>query len=277
MPKVSVILPAYNCAKYLSDSLSSVLSQTFGDLEVVLVDDGSTDATEALVAERFRDPRIRYIKQEHLGLSYSRNHGIDKAMGELVAFIDADDIFLNNKIERQVLAFERHMGTEVVYTSEKYFYGGNKDALVESPHEKLSGDLLFFLKRSNFIHISTVMARRSTVKDIRFDPALKSHEDWDFFLKLSAQGRRFFCLPEALSLIRIRQKSMTAESSVMDSSRAIVGERAKELWNDLKRGIGMASHEGISSLSRYLWLKARAGLLNFPNAPRFNRPTLFNK
>ena len=275
MSRVSVILPTYNCAGYIQDSLSSALSQTFDDLEVVIIDDGSSDDTEGLVSRSFRDNRIRYIKQGHLGLSAARNRGIDEARGELIAFIDADDIFLDNKIARQAQVFEKYKTARAAYSSEKYFYDGDRERLLESPHAKLSGDLLFFLKRSNFIHISTVMLRRAGLEGIRFDPALKSHEDWDFFLKLSASGAKFYYVPETLSLIRIRQKSMTAQSSVMDSSRAIVGGRAKKIWANLKNSSRPTSQKGLSILARYLSLKIRAKLLNFPNAPRFNRPSLF--
>lgn len=263
MPKVSVILPTYNCREYLSDSVPSVLRQTFKDWELVIVDDGSTDGTEDLVRTRFADPRVNYVKQDHSGLSAARNKGIEVSGGEYIAFLDADDIFLDRKLEAQVSFLENHPKAGITYTGEKYFFENDRDKQFESPHEKLSGDLLFFLKRSNFIHVSTVMIKAGIARRAGFDPDLKSHEDWDYFLKLSAAGNRFWYIPESLTLVRVRKRSMTAKDAVMDSSRRIVGERAKILWKGISRGI------------RYLALRARAAVLGFPNHPRFNRPSLF--
>jgi glycosyltransferase involved in cell wall biosynthesis len=243
----------------------------------VVVDDGSKDDTRALV-ERYRsDPRVVYIRQEHGGLPKARNAGIEASRGEHIAFIDGDDMFVREKVEKQVRLLDSGRDVDVAYTSERYFIDGAPGHSFPSPYEKLSGDLLFFLKRSNFIHVSTVMVRRSSLGSIRFDPDLKSHEDWDFFLRLAEKGRRFRCLHEELSLIRARGDSMTTEAPVMDSSRRLVGERARTMWADLKGGINLNTREGIRRLARYLMLKTRAMLLNFPDSPRFNRPLPYRK
>lgn len=260
-PKVSVILPAYNCARYLPDSVGSVLSQEFGDFELIIIDDGSSDGTGEFAKKNFADPRIVYARQEHSGLSAARNNGLRRARGEFVAFIDADDIFMPQKLMSQTVIFESKKGIDAVYTTEKYFFEDDKTRLIDSPYTKLSGDLFFFLKRSNFIHVSTVMLRRSSLAGIEFDASLKSHEDWDFFLKLSARGTRFHYLPEALSLVRVRRTSMTAASPVMDESRKVVGERAKELWKKIKTG----------SPVRYVSARLRAMICGFPSAKKFNR------
>ena len=267
MPKVSIILPAYNCAKYLPDSVGSVLSQGFKDFELLIVDDGSTDETEEFVRKNFTDPRIVYIRQGHAGLSAARNNGLAHARGEFIAFLDADDLFLPDKLEKEFLVFEKKPAADIVYSSEKYFYEDDKDKLLDSPYEKLSGDLFFFLKRSNFIHVSTVMFKKSMFKGMEFDTALKSHEDWDFFLRLSAKGARFCYLPESLSLVRVRKTSMTAVNNVMNESRRIVGERARGLWKTIKS----------ESPLRCLSCRARAMISGFPNADKFNRGSPFKK
>ena len=277
MPKISIILPTYNCAGYLSDSISSALAQTFRDFELLIIDDGSTDNTGDLIEKKYRDPRIRYIRQGHMGLAAARNTGLANARGEYVTFLDADDLFTKDKIEKQLAVFEKHSGAGVVYTGEKYFYGDDKNRLFDSPHAKFSGDILFFLKRSNFMPAPTIMIRVASIGETRYDPSLKSHEDWDFLLKLSAGGVMFRYLPEPLTLIRVRKTSMTAESVIMDRSRVIVGNRAKKIWEDLKSGINTGSPEGWRRLFRYLALRARAKLINFPDAARFNKPLPFNK
>src|SRR3989338_9159858 len=105
MPKVSVILPTYNCARYLPDSISSVLSQTFQDFELLIIDDGSTDNTRDFIENNYKDPRVRYIRQEHSGLAGARNTGLVSSKGEYVTFLDADDLFLKEKIEKQIAVF----------------------------------------------------------------------------------------------------------------------------------------------------------------------------
>jgi glycosyltransferase involved in cell wall biosynthesis len=275
MPKVSIILPTYNCAKYLPESIPSALSQTFRDFELLIIDDGSTDNTKNVIDENYKDPRIRYIRQEHAGLAAARNNGLDHSTGEYIAFLDADDLFLKSKIEKQLLVFEKSKSAGVVYTGEKYFLEDDKDILFDSPHPKFSGDVLVFLKRSNFMPVTTIMIKREIIGDMRFDVSLKSHEDWDFLLKLSAKRIMFNYLPEPLTLIRARKSSMTIESDVMLESRVIVGERARKIWKGLKYGKNIFSMDGCRSLSRYAALLIRARLLDFPDAPRFNKPTLF--
>lgn len=272
MPKVSVILPTYNGSRYLKDSVPSVMSQTFRDFELLIIDDGSTDQTKDVIGGYRSDPRFIYTKQQHAGLSEARNRGLESARGEYIAFIDCDDIFLKEKLKRQVQAFDKNAVADVVYTSERFFYDGEEERSFPSPYEKLSGDLLFFLKRSNFIHISTIMVRKDLLRDVRFDPLLKSHEDWDFLLRISEKGALFYYIPEELSLIRIRKGSMTQETGIMDSSRDLVGERAKKIWHDLKRSAGLTNPDGFNKLVRYAKLKMRARLLGFPDAPKFNRP-----
>jgi glycosyltransferase involved in cell wall biosynthesis len=98
MAKVSVIIPAYNQAPYLSKSIQSVLDQTCQDFEIVVVDDGSTDDTAAVV-QSFHDDRIHYIYQENRGLSAARNTGIDNSTAEYITYLDSDDLFLPMKIE----------------------------------------------------------------------------------------------------------------------------------------------------------------------------------
>mgnify|MGYP001582419931 FL=1 len=241
--------------------MSSVLSQVYKDFELVIIDDGSNDGAEELVNKNFSDPRVVYIRQEHLGLSQARNNGIGRSSGELIAFLDADDIYLPDKLEKQVSMFEKMPAADLIYSSEKYFYEDDKDRFLDSPYEKLSGDIFVFLKRSNFIHVSTVMLKRAALNGLVFDTSLKSHEDWDFFLKLSAGGVKFYHLAEPLALIRVRRSSMTAVSPVMDSSRRIVGERAKAMWKEMK----------ARSFLRYVSNRVRAGMIRFPTAPKFNK------
>jgi glycosyltransferase involved in cell wall biosynthesis len=265
VPKVSVILPTYNCARYLPVSIESVLSQGRADLELLVIDDGSTDDTKEIIRRYQSRPEIIYIYQVHAGLAAARNTGLKNARGEYITFIDADDIFCDHRIEKQVSLLDGRRQVDVAYTAWRYFYDDDKEHGIPSPYAKFSGDILFFLKRGNFIPIVTAMVRRSSLGDIRFDESLPSHEDWDFWLKLAGTGKNFFCLSEELTMIRVRKSSMTYVHSVMDESRSLVGRRAKEVWKAVKR----------RDYLRYIRLRIKALAVNFPNAPRFNRPSPF--
>src|SRR3954469_10712247 len=118
MPKITVIIPLYNKAAYIKRALDSVLAQTFSGFELIVIDDGSTDGGGAIVA-RCDDPRVRLIRQENAGPAQARNHGIDEASGELVAFLDADDEWMPRYLEHSVAALEQ-AGPEVACLASGY-------------------------------------------------------------------------------------------------------------------------------------------------------------
>src|SRR6185369_14122248 len=100
--EVSVIIPTYNSARFLTDAIDSVLAQTFKDFEVIVIDDGSTDETESLMHKY--GSAVRYIRHENRGVALTRNRGIDESRGRYVAFLDADDVWLPHKLDRQLTA-----------------------------------------------------------------------------------------------------------------------------------------------------------------------------
>ena len=112
-PRVSVLIPTYNCARFLSQAIDSVLAQTFQDFEILVVDDGSTDDTAQVVA---RYPRVRYIRREHCGVSASRNAAVAAATGEIVVFLDADDFWLPEKLEKQVTYLDENPNCMLIFT-----------------------------------------------------------------------------------------------------------------------------------------------------------------
>ena len=117
-PLVSVIIPAYNCERYLADAIDSVLGQCYRPIEIIVVDDASTDGSAA-VARRF--PGIRYTDQPHGGIGAARNTGSDLAVGEFLAFIDADDLWVQDKLNRQTAAFEADGSLDVVFGQVQQF------------------------------------------------------------------------------------------------------------------------------------------------------------
>jgi glycosyltransferase involved in cell wall biosynthesis len=185
MPKVSVIIPTYNSAKYLPSAIDSVLKQTFKDYEIIVIDDGSTDNTKEVIDSY--DHKIACIYQDNQGPSVARNKGILQSKGEFIAFLDADDIWETIKIEEQFRIFACSEETGIVSTELSVIDETGK--LVEGrrkmiPEER--GALIQELMINNVIGTcSTVMVRKSCFDAVGlFDETLKVAEDWDMWLRL---------------------------------------------------------------------------------------------
>jgi len=116
LAKVSTIIPAYNCERYIKETIESVLSQTYKDIELIIIDDGSTDRTGEIV--RSFESKVEYIRQsKNTGPSAARNRGIEKAKGEYIAFLDGDDVWMPTKIEEQIKLLESNKDIALVYSN----------------------------------------------------------------------------------------------------------------------------------------------------------------
>jgi len=186
MPKVSVILSTYNRAYILRSAIESVLNQSYGDLELIVVDDGSTDNTEQLV-KSMSDARIVYVKHDkNYGLATGRNTGLAKAGGEYIAFQDSDDMWEKEKLSRHVPLLDESSNTvAAVYGMlEKVLKDGS---MVIQPAEHIfpmEGNIHEQILRRNFITMQVALVRASVFRAVGlFDPAIYSLEDWDFWIR----------------------------------------------------------------------------------------------
>lgn len=181
-PLVSIIIPCYNYAEYLEGCVQSVLAQTHPELEIIIINDGSTDETEA-VAQKLaeREPRITYIAQKNQGIVATRNTGVKAAKGEYLLQLDADDWLEPNYIEA-TLAVMKHKKADIAYTQAELF--GRTSFTTEYPDFNLE-----YLKHDNFIHASALV-RRSVFEGRLYDTYLsdKGYEDWDLFLDACMEG-----------------------------------------------------------------------------------------
>jgi glycosyltransferase involved in cell wall biosynthesis len=188
-PTVSIIMPAYNAADYLSQSIKSVLQQTFEDWELLIVNDGSTDTT-AEIAAQFADARIHYIYQQNKGLPGARNTGIKQAKGKNLCFLDADDCYHPNKLLLQVQFLEQNRGIGLVYSSRiDMDRDGNCLSLRQAPQQVTLTDLVLGYP---FV-INDVMVRTEWISKVAgFDETfLFNSEDRDFYLRLAQAGCQF--------------------------------------------------------------------------------------
>lgn len=197
MPLVSIVTPAFNAAAILPETIHSVRAQSFQDWELIIVDDGSMDSTIP-VAERaaLQDPRIRIIRlAEHGGTANARNKGLDAATGRYTAFLNAGDIWLPNKLERQ-LAFMQEQDIAVSCTAWRRFYVGSRQTgrLKKAPAHVTFDALLLF----NSVHISTVMIDHDKLGAVRFDAAYATHANLALWLDITKAGNDIHCLQVGL-------------------------------------------------------------------------------
>lgn len=214
---VSIIIPSYNYAGYVKEAINSCLSQTYGNNEIILVDDGSTDGTARVLDDYIRGGRIKYIYKNNGGLSSARNAGLIKAKGEFVQFLDADDILDPEKLEKQVSVLNLNPGVFGSYSHSSYFINSTGKS-VRTRRETVNGDIMKRLIRWNFIPVLAMLTRRS---GILFDESLKSLEDWDYWLHMF-HGRRVVCVPEILCHVRIHQTNMSRDIERMIKSEILV-------------------------------------------------------
>lgn len=194
---VSVIIPTYNRPNIIISSLTSVLFQTYNVLEIIIVDGSDNDETRMRI-ESFHDKRIKYLKVDNVSVANSRNIGIEEASGDFIAFNDDDDVWLNDKIEKQVRFYKKKFDKNFILYSSclKGIWGGNRRIPDDTVRIK-SGDIYEEVLLRNFIGLPSVMLPASICRDIKFDQQLKCLEDWEWMIRLSKLFS-FEFIPEVL-------------------------------------------------------------------------------
>jgi glycosyltransferase involved in cell wall biosynthesis len=233
-PTVSVVIPAYNAEPFLRKTLDSVLAQTAPVTEILVVDDGSKDATPAIV-ESYGGP-IRLLRQKNAGPSTARNLGSRTATGEFIAYLDADDAWAPEKNARQLEAFAQNPTAVLCYTGLLNF---NEEEGVEFPAEPtpLSSLRSELRIRNPKLVPSSVMVRREAFdRTTGFDPGLKGSEDWDFAIAMQEQGP-FCVVPEPLTLYRLAATGLSGdpdwmfqETHKMLARRLLTGLNGPQRW-----------------------------------------------
>lgn len=188
-PLVSVIIPTYNHGRFIGEAIESVLNQTYPNFEIIIIDNYSEDNTEEVVTS-YQDDRIKYLKFKNHGIiAASRNHGIKRARGDFIAFLDSDDIWLPHKIEKQINLFEIWNETAMAYTRFKIIEGDKISNIVFPKTGRYkSGNIFKSLYLWSFIACSSVMVKKSILDQIGcFDiiPELIGIEDADLWLRIA--------------------------------------------------------------------------------------------
>lgn len=238
---ISVIIPCYNYGHLITDTIQSILQQTWTDLEVIVIDDGSTDNTEHVVKACIeKDSRILYYKYPNTGLGATRNRGLEKASGNYVQFLDADDLIEKRKFEIQLKLFADNPGTDVVYGSVRYFSKDPYDPADRlltywGPDEewmpKLTGkgsDLLPQVLKGNFSHLSSPLFTKAMVDKVGlFDNEISAVADYHFLLRNAVADAYFLYhdTPETYSLVRWHPDNMSKNLNLMWSKELLMRQK----------------------------------------------------
>lgn len=211
-PLVTVFIPVYNCENYIKDCLDSIVNQTYKNLEILLIDDGSSDNSLNIIKE-YKDKRIRIIQNKvNKGIPYTRNLGLKESRGEYLAIMDADDISLKNRIEKQVDFLEKNKEIDVVGTFYKQFGGKlSRDIKEYKTSEEIDIGLLFGTQLAN----PTTMIRLETLRknDISYNLECFVAQDYELWTQISKVGK-LAVLPEILFKYRYGHENITKKSTV---------------------------------------------------------------
>ncbi len=227
MPLVSVVIPVYNYARFLPQAAESLLAQTETDWDCWLVDDGSTDDTQAVCEALVRrDGRFHYLFQAHRGLPAARNLGLRHARGNFIQFLDADDRLEPRKLSAQCRFLNEHPEIDIVYGEAFYEDGKSRTSAVFS--DCRHGALPSFV-RENAAAVNAFLMRRSVLEEAGpLDESLEAYEDWDFWLRCALKKKTFSYAPageDAAAVVRTHSGSMIQNRLKMLS--ALVAVRRK--------------------------------------------------
>jgi len=271
--KISVIIPTYNNEKYISKAIDSVLSQTYQNFSIIVIDDGSTDNTKQILT-RYQE-KITYIYQENQGVSVARNTGIHNSNSDYIAFLDSDDEWLPRKLEMQVGILDKKKNIGLVHSNDIRISEDGKILYIDKPKAKyLNGKISkYLLLRKASIKTSTVLLRSTCLKKVGlFDTNLSKIgvEDRDLWIRFTKHFNAYY-VDEPLVKFRICSNSMSHNREKMVKGRYYVVDKyypQKRLFNIFRRRILSAIHyEMAKSLS---WKGyTRESLLEYWNAYKY--------
>jgi glycosyltransferase involved in cell wall biosynthesis len=240
--RVSIVIPTYNRADFLGEAIESALSQEYGDIEIIVVDDGSTDETASVV--RSYDKLVKYVYQGNSGLSAARNTGVHCSSGEFLVFLDSDDLLLPKKLEIQATFLREHADVAVVYGNgyvmdEHGRLGPLEPYVVPFPPLDRSSFGALLLEQNLFAVHAAMVRRGALPDDWPFDESLCAFEDWDLWLRLVLQGATFAYLDEKVAVYRRHPGNMDSHELEVfkEPARRIV---LKVVGGDLDRHLPMS-------------------------------------
>lgn len=286
MPQISVVIPTFNRAALIGETIDSVLAQTFQDFEIIVVDDGSTDNTATVIANY--GSSVKYLYQENAGQAAARNAGIRAAQGQYVALLDSDDLWLPLKLERQVSCLLSSGGCSWVYCDADRFVGHGEGAVGRRHRSSRAGGgwIAQQLLLESSIASPTPVVHRSVFAQVGLfeeSKLLRNREDWDMWLRIAAQYPVAY-VPIVLARYRIHSARATQAESpwTVHQSKLAVIERAVAFAPDvygpvrsralaaqhLETGNRLAAQGRLPAARRMFWQAIRWWPPTLPVYPR---------
>ncbi len=239
MPKVSVIIPTYNRSEYISETIDSVVAQTYKDFEIIVVDDGSTDNTKEVLAKY--GSKIKVIDQVNSERAIARNNGVQNSSGEYIAFLDSDDLWLEDKLEKQVKILDEMKDVVLVYGQSLRIDEKSSDIkAAKRQKEGYSGDAFEKLLIRNIITSPTPVLRKKDFEKIDgFQTKYIPYEDWEFWIRMSLLGK-FYYISEPLSRYRIHSQQsvkLTSAKKIEEVTTLLLEDsyKLKDISTSLKK------------------------------------------
>lgn len=198
---VSIIIPTFNSQDSICRAIDSCVNQTYKDIEIIVIDDGSTDNTKEILQKYRDEPRLKYIYQENQERSVARNNGLSIAKGDFIQFLDSDDVIYKDKIEKQVNFLNNNQICIMVYCGSEYKNENNK--VINTSEKKYQGNIQKKLIYGNFMAINSPLIRKNNV---RFSKELNMLEDWEYWI-LSTKDELVGYLDEVLCSIYINNQN----------------------------------------------------------------------
>jgi glycosyltransferase involved in cell wall biosynthesis len=280
MPRVSVIIPAYNSERFIGDTISSILNQTFQDFEIIVVDDGSTDGTPQVI-QSFGE-RVRLISQKNKGGTAARNTGVEEAVGEYISFLDHDDLFLPEKLQLQVDFLDGHREFAGVFGWAKIFDETGKTVLKNNQPVESELNLDSMLVYNRIMSFSQVMLRREVFDKVgKLDPRFHIASDYEFWLRMLAAGLTLTSLETFLVSYRVHGQNVSSRSGLFREEHIkVVQEFFAKPTLDPKIAAQkmdvVTSHYLRYGISAYAELNPTEGRRYLQEASQYN-PTLFKQ
>lgn len=281
MPLVSVIIPTYNRSALVKEAVESVLAQTLGDLEVLVVDDGSTDNTRKTI-EAIANKRVRYFYKENGGVSTARNLGLKNAAGEYVAFLDSDDLWEPDYLNTMISAIKKNEKYGAAYTTLHQYYTDGREKKKYRAKHCVSGKITCNFFNVIFVFLPALIVRNKFLEDCCFDESLTSSGDIDFILRLTLKAE-FLYVDGDLVKRRVQTNSISRvdDGALVSVNKAFVLERFynenKEVFSDKSKACKKISGTYKEIGDRYCKQKDfQNALYSAKKAIHYNRINLKN-
>ncbi len=225
---VSVIMPTYNRGYIIENAINSILSQSYSNIELIIVDDCSTDNTEEVV-KKYNDARLFYYRlDKNSGANAARNYGIEKSKGSYITFQDSDDVSEKNRIFEQVNCI---INNNVYWTFSSFKRINNKKSTIVPNSYIESDDILDKLLYGNFITTQCILGKREIFDDIKFDISLPRFQDWDLAIRL-ANKYKCYHLNKVLNNVYLQSDSITKNPKKGEDALIIISDKYSDIMNN---------------------------------------------